>query len=98
MIIYSICTTEKIMTDILAVFKSRSQAIDCNARLKALGVPASLINTPSEANIGCGLSIKIPPNSFERAKIIVRNGNYSAFYGFFRLQSNYGRAIFGRIG
>lgn len=85
------------MTEILAVFKSRSQAIDCNARLKSYGVPVSLINTPSEANIGCGLSIRIPPASLERAKFIVKNGNYSAFYGFFRLQYNYGRTIFGRI-
>ena len=85
------------MTDILAVFKSRSQAIDCNARLKALGVPASLINTPREANIGCGLSVKIPPNMLERARAIIRNGRYSAFYGYYRMQNNYGRTIFGRI-
>ena len=47
------------MTEVLAVFRSRSQAIDCNARLKAAGIPANLINTPREANIGCGLSVKV---------------------------------------
>lgn len=86
------------MTDILAVFRSRSQAIDCNARLKASGIAANLINTPSEANIGCGLSVKIPPNSLERARFIIKNGRYSAFYGFFRFRNGYGRAIFGKIG
>lgn len=85
------------MTDILAVFKSRSQAIDCNARLKAMGVPAGLINTPREANIGCGLSIKIPPNMLERVRMIIKSGRYSAFYGYFRMQNDYGRTIFGRI-
>ena len=79
------------MTDVLAVFRSRSQAIDCNSRLRASGIPSSLINTPSEANIGCGLSIKIPQNFFERAIKVVINGRYSAFYGFFRTQNNYGR-------
>ena len=33
------------MIEFLAVFRSRSQAIDCNARLKAAGVPVNLINT-----------------------------------------------------
>lgn len=85
------------MTDILAVFRSRSQAIDCNARLRAEGIPANLINTPKEANIGCGLSVKLPYTMFERAKYRVKKGNYSAFYGFFRMQTAYGRSIFGRI-
>lgn len=86
------------MTEVLAVFRSRSQAIDCNARLRAAGVPANLINTPREANIGCGLSVKVPHNMLERVRVIIRNGKYSAFYGFFRIQNNYGRTIIGRIG
>ena len=86
------------MTEVLAVFRSRSQAIDCNARLKAAGIPANLINTPREANIGCGLSVKFQHNVYERVRVIVRRANYSAFYGFFHIQNNYGRMIFGRIG
>lgn len=85
------------MTEILAVFRSRSQAMDCNARLRTMGIAANLINTPREANVGCGLSLQIPPASFERAKILIKNGNYSAFYGFLRMQNDYGRVIFGRI-
>ena len=85
------------MTDILAVFRSRSQAIDCNAKLRAFRIPSSLINTPSELNIGCGLSVKIPQNFFERAMRIVINGRYSAFYGFFKMQNGYGRPTFGRL-
>ena len=85
------------MTEILAVFRSRSQAIDCNAKLKAAGVSAALINTPKEANIGCGLSVKFELNMLNRVRMIVKRWNYSAFYGFFRMQNNYGRIIFGRI-
>lgn len=85
------------MTEVLAVFRSRSQAIDCNARLRALGVPASLINTPREANIGCGLSIKVPLSALGRVRLIIKNANYSAFYGYFGMQTNYGRTVFGRI-
>lgn len=75
------------MTEQIAVFRSRAQAIDCNSRLRSLGVPSSLINTPREANIGCGLSVKIPQNMLERAKRIIANGRYSAFYGYFRVKT-----------
>lgn len=98
MIIYSIYTRDKFMTEILAVFRSRSQAIDCNARLRAAGIPAGLINTPKEANVGCGLSIKFPHGMLDRAKLVVRSGGYSAFYGFFKVYSSFGNTIFGKIG
>lgn len=85
------------MTEVLAVFRSRSQAIDCNARLRVAGVSAGLINTPREANIGCGLSVKIPQSALARAKRIIANGRYSAFYGYLRMQTAYGRTYVGRI-
>ncbi len=85
------------MTEILAVFRSRSQAIDCNARLRAAGIAANLVNTPREANIGCGLSVKIPQPLLDKARILVRNGNYSSFYGFFKSVNVYGNTFLGRI-
>lgn len=85
------------MTEILAVFRSRSQAMDCGSRLRSNGVPAVLINTPKEANVGCGLSVKIPQNVLPRAKMIIKSGNYSAFYGFYMMKNVYGRTFFGRI-
>lgn len=85
------------MTEILAVFRSRSQAVDCNSRLRMNGVPSVLINTPKEANIGCGLSVKLPQTSVSRAKAIVMSGKYSAFYGFYAMKTVYGRTFFGRL-
>lgn len=74
------------MTEQIAVFRSRAQAIDCNAKLRANGVPCSIINTPKEAHIGCGLSVKIPFNMLPRAKIIIKNAKYSAFYGYYSVK------------
>ncbi len=85
------------MTEILAVFRSRSQAVDCNAKLHAYGVQSAIVNTPKDANIGCGLSVKIPQNTLPRVKALIRNCNYSAFYGFFTINTQYGRTFFGRI-
>lgn len=85
------------MTEILAVFKSRAQAADCNSRLKINGIPAALINTPKEANVGCGLSVKIPQNSLPRARVLISNARYSAFYGFYEMKILYGRTFLGRM-
>ena len=74
------------MTELIAVFRSRSQAIDCNAKLRARGIPSSVISTPREANIGCGLSVKIPKNFESRTKMIIANARYSAFYGFLKVK------------
>lgn len=70
------------MTEILAVFRSRSQAIDCLQRLKALKIAASLVNTPREANIGCGLSVRFAQTAAARVKSAIARANYSAFYGY----------------
>lgn len=86
------------MTEVLAVFRSRAQAIDCNARLRAHGVPANIVNTPKEANIGCGLSVKIPQNLAAKAKPLILGARYSAFYGFFTVNNLYGRTYTGRSG
>ena len=85
------------MTEILAVFRSRGQAIDCNARLNNYGIKASVINTPKEANIGCGLSVKFNENFLSRAKTVIKGGNYSAFYGYYLMKNVYGRIFFGRV-
>ena len=82
------------MTEILAVFRSRSQAVDCNSRLRRGGIPSNLINTPKEAGVGCGLSIKFPQGMEMRARAIISGGRYSAFYGLMTINTNYGRTTF----
>ncbi len=84
------------MTEIIAVFRSRSQAMDCNSRLRANGVPCTVINTPKEAKVGCGLSIKLPNNMLNRAKALIANARYSAFYGYYTMQNLYGRIYIAR--
>jgi len=72
------------MTEYLAVFRSRTQAMDCAARLRALKIPAKIVNTPKEAGVGCGLSIKFSAAVSPRAKAAINRAGYSAFYGYLR--------------
>ncbi|MDE6373368.1 MAG: DUF3343 domain-containing protein [Clostridia bacterium] len=79
------------MTEILAVFRSRSQAMDCMTKMRAFNVPAQLINTPKEANVGCGLSLKFPINVAARAKSVIARVGYSSFYGYMRIETRGGK-------
>lgn len=79
------------MTEILAVFRSRSQAIDCMTKMRAFNIPAQLINTPKEANVGCGLSLRIPINAAARAKSVIARIGYSSFYGYMRIDARGGK-------
>ena len=79
------------MTDMLAIFRSRSQAIDCMTKMRALNIPAQLINTPKEANVGCGLSLKFPNSAATRVKSIISRMNYSSFYGYMRIDFRGGK-------
>ncbi len=73
---------------ILTVFRSRAQALDCTATLRAAGIPAATVNTPKEAGVGCGLSVKIEENFLPRVKMLVRQKRYSAFAGYLKRVGN----------
>lgn len=79
------------MTEYLAVFRSRSQAMDCMAKLRAYNIPARLINTPREANVGCGLSIIISSAAYGRARGVIARIGYTSFYGYMRTETKNGK-------
>ena len=66
---------------LLAVFRSRAQALDFSAALKTAGVPAQAIATPREARVGCGISIKFDDRFVSRARAVLGGKGYSAFSG-----------------
>ena len=70
------------MTEILAVFRSRTQALDCRARLNAHGLPAKVVATPSQLKIGCGYSVKFAKSTERAVKNVINAAGYGAFYGY----------------
>lgn len=83
------------MTEILAVFRSRSHAIDCIGKLRAYKVAAQLISTPREANVGCGLSVKFSAAAFARVKAVISRENYPSFHGYLKITTYGGRISIG---
>ena len=71
---------------ILAVFRSRSHSLDYAERLKKYGVAATLVPTPKEARIGCGLCVQFDGRDTPRASAILKTGKYSSFKGFYKME------------
>ncbi|HJA95928.1 MAG TPA: DUF3343 domain-containing protein [Firmicutes bacterium] len=69
----------------LAVFRSRAQALDALSLLKGAGVPSQAVSTPKEAGIGCGVSVKFDCNFFPRVRPLLAGRRYSAFWGYLRI-------------
>lgn len=66
----------------LAVFRSRAQALEYISVLKASGVPTQPVSTPREAGVGCGISAKFEELHLSRARAILVKKHYSSFSGF----------------
>ncbi len=72
---------------VLAVFRSRSQTLQFESAMKKSLVPVSVVSTPKQARVGCGLSLRFDIKYLPLAKSVLRRGGYSAFVGFFKIIS-----------
>lgn len=71
------------MEYIAITFRSRSHTMRAYETLKRFSVASSIINTPKEAGVGCGLSVRIPTERFSFCKKVVFRLNLNSFAGFF---------------
>jgi len=71
------------MEYVIISFRSRSHTIRFNDFLHRNGIGGEVINTPKEAGVGCGLSVKIPYGAFPIVKQAVFRSGLSSFAGFF---------------
>ncbi len=71
------------MEYIIVAFRSRAHTVKFYEYLRRNGVASEIINTPKEAGVGCGLSVKIAKERLALVKNIVRSLNISSFAGFF---------------
>lgn len=74
-----------------AAFRSREQTIKYYEKLRAYRVSCAVINTPREASIGCGISVKYPKNAENTARLVLARSSYSTFIGFYEVTEKFGR-------
>lgn len=70
----------------VVVFKSKTEVFAFIEQARYLGVGASVVSTPKEIKIGCGLSAKISDSQTQLAKKIISSYGYSTFYGIFTIK------------
>ncbi len=78
---------------IAIAFRSRAQTVKFSGYLSRGGVPNEIINTPKEAGVGCGLSVKISVGYFAAAKRALGSSGLTTFAGFFLVKIYAGKRI-----
>lgn len=79
------------MEYVIVAFRSRTQTLEFHKLLRINFISSEIVNTPKEAGVGCGLSVKIEKGSFAYAKMMVNRFRASSFAGFFLVSSVGGR-------
>ena len=80
------------MREFFVAFRSRAEAVRFYEDLISYHVAFKLINTPSSAKVGCGLSVKLFAKDMQEAKIVLQRGRYNSAIGFYYFAPN-GNAI-----
>lgn len=76
------------MREFFIAFRSRAEAARYYEQLATYNIPARLINTPSTASIGCGLSVKCLVRNLPMAMNVLERGRYNSVIGRFYLSSD----------
>jgi hypothetical protein len=78
---------------IIAAFRSRTHTLQFVEMLRRNRIECTTINTPKEAGVGCGLSVRFTENYYFSVKNILRRYNFDSFAGFFSINHKYGRTM-----
>lgn len=80
------------MREFFIAFRLRSEAISFYEALLGYRIVCKVINTPSSAKVGCGLSIKLFAKDMQLAKRVLERGRFNSAIGFYYFSTN-GNAI-----
>lgn len=85
------------MNFVLAVFRSRTQTQNFARIMRERGMACSVVRTPPEAKVGCGISAKVSYYDLPRAERIVWEYRLTSFNGFYEFARITGRTVVKRI-
>ncbi len=74
------------MEYIVVAFRSRAHTVKFHGFLERNGVRSEIINTPKEAGVGCGLSVKVSTNLIDVVKKGVKIASLASFVGIFKVK------------
>ena len=79
------------MEYVVVAFRARSETVAFSNFLVKYGISNRIVNTPKEAGVGCGLSVKINKEQFFTVKRAVFSFNAKSFAGFFSVKTLNGK-------
>ena len=85
------------MEYIVTAFRSRSDTVKFSKMLSDNRIYNEIINTPKEAGVGCGLSVKTSTSLQNLVKMALRKGHFSSFAGIFNVKTIGGKRIVSTI-
>lgn len=75
----------------VAAFRSRQQVLWFEGALRRRGVPVSVITTPRDIAMGCGLSVRFPLSRTQEVRAALAGMNRSNLIGLYRAEYDGGR-------
>ncbi len=81
------------MEYVVVAFRSRAHTVKFAEYLRVRGIMAEIVNTPKEAGVGCGLSVKISKSNLMLVKKAVRLIGLDSFAGTFLVLNFSGKRI-----
>lgn len=81
------------MEYVIAAYRSRAHTVRFYEFLRSIGLAAEIINTPKEAGVGCGLSVKVSKVNLFSLRKAVSIANLTSFAGIFLVKITADRRI-----
>lgn len=78
------------MEYIIVAFRSRTHTVRFSEYLKSAGINNDIVNTPKEAGVGCGLSVKVSLQKLHLVKRAIRFTNLNSYAGGFLVKVDKG--------
>lgn len=74
------------MEYVIVAFRSRTHTVKFYEYLRRAGINGEIVNTPKEAGVGCGLSVKVSPVKLRLVKRALLFTSLSSFAGLFAVK------------
>lgn len=73
------------MIYLLAIFRNKTDTMAFYSILLSYRVKCKIVNTPKQAMIACGISVKLSMNDYVKALEIFKRRRFSSFVGFYKV-------------
>lgn len=74
--------------DYLVVFRSKNETLKFSSLLASYGHKSSIVNTPRQISVSCGVSAKISPQALGATRQILTRRQFYTFAGIFAITNN----------